>query len=71
MGDANEMSLRVESDPDQIEVLGEAGFCLVECSVGGRSLVCELELDHHNDYSHLQGVAISAYGDTLFGVRRN
>jgi hypothetical protein len=46
---------------EEIERLVDEGYCPIECSVGGKSIVDEMELDHHGEYSHLPGVAIAAY----------
>lgn len=46
------------------------GYCPVECSFGDKSVVDELEMDHHGVKSHLESVAIRAYRDN-FGVRAN
>ena len=46
----------------------EQGYCPVECSFGGVSVVDSLELDHHGSKSHLESVAIRAYRD-FFGKR--
>ena len=45
------------------------GFCPIECSIGGESIVDDLIMDHHGPHSHLESVAIRAYRD-LFGARR-
>jgi len=47
----------------EVKSLVAAGFCPVECSIGGRSIVDELVMDHHGDLSHLESVAIRAYRD--------
>lgn len=52
---------RVRSTVSEIEQAVSDGFCPIECSVGGRSIVDDLELDHHGEYSHLPGVALAAY----------
>jgi hypothetical protein len=53
---------RVSSDSSEIEELvTSGGFCPIECSIGGKSIVDDLELDHHGEYSHLPGVALAAY----------
>lgn len=51
-----------------VESYVAAGYCPVECSFGGISVVDSLELDHHGEKSHLESVAIRAYRD-FFGVR--
>ena len=47
-----------------------AGYEAVECSIDGRSLVGALEMDHHGERSHLEGVAVRGYRDHL-GARRD
>ena len=53
------------------EALGlkDQGFCPVECSFGGSVVVDHLTMDHHGEWSHLDGVALRAYRDH-FGARR-
>lgn len=51
-----------------VELIAAAGYCPVECSFGNRSVVDELEMDHHGEKSHLESVAIRAYRDH-FGKR--
>lgn len=54
---------------DRIDrLVSEGGYTPVECSVGGESIVDDLELDHHGEYSHLPGVAIAAY-ENFLGAR--
>ena len=54
----------------------ELGFCPVECSYGGVSVVDDLNMDHHGvtvdgrDLSELESVAIRAYRD-CYGKRFN
>lgn len=48
----------------------DAGYCPIELSLGGQSIVDELEMDHHGCLSHLEGVAVRAYRDH-FGARKN
>jgi hypothetical protein len=52
----------VSNSEDEIDKLVvEGGYCPVECSIGGESVVDDMELDHHGEYSHLPGVAIAGY----------
>lgn len=60
--------IAMSKDIETVKNLVAAGFCPVECSFGGVSVVDELELDHHGEKSHLESVAIRAYRD-FFGVR--
>ncbi len=60
--------VRVTNDAEQVRKFVEAGFCPVECSVGGESITDELAMDHHGTESHREGVAIRAYRDH-FGAR--
>lgn len=59
----------VNTTVEAIELL-EQGYCPVECSIGGESIVDELSMDHHGVLSHLEGVAVRAYRD-YFGVRKS
>ena len=53
-----------------VEILVSEGYCPVECSLGGDSIVDDLLMDHHGKYSRLEGgVAVRAYRDH-FGARR-
>lgn len=46
-----------------IRSTAEAGFEPIECSIGGKSIVGPLRMDHHGELSGLEGVAIRAYRD--------
>lgn len=48
--------------------LAARGFCPIECSIGGESVIDSLAMDHHGAESHREGVALRAYRDH-FGVR--
>lgn len=63
------IEVRHSSSAAEIRALAAHGYEPIECSIGGASLVGELEMDHHGERSHLEGVAIRAYRD-LFGRRR-
>lgn len=55
---------------EEAERLRAAGFCPVECAFGERSIVDELELDHHGQLSALEPVSVRAWRD-LHGRRRH
>ena len=58
----------VSKDINAVRELAAVGYCPVECSFGGTTVVNELELDHHGSMSHLESVAIRAYRD-FFAAR--
>lgn len=62
------ITIAFEKNIETVKALVEQGYCPVECSFGGVSVVDELELDHHGEKSHLESVAIRAYRD-FFGKR--
>jgi hypothetical protein len=64
------LDVRVLNDIESIRDLVDQGWCPVECSVDGESVVDELEMDHHGAYSHLEAVSIRAWRDH-FGARRD
>jgi hypothetical protein len=57
-------------DADRVESLVEQGYCPIECSIGGDSIVDTLKMDHHGELSHLEPVSIRAYRDH-WGARRD
>lgn len=61
--------IKVSNDAEEIRQLVKEGFCPVECSIG-ESIVDDLVMDHHGEFSHLESVAIRAYRDN-FGTRRD
>lgn len=63
------MQIFMTNDRHAVERYIEMGFCPVECSIGGESLVDHLQMDHHGTLSHLESVAVRAYRDH-FGARR-
>ncbi len=65
-----EVDVIVSNDIDEIRAYVAQGWCPVECSVDGESVVDELVMDHHGKLSHLEAVSIRAYRD-FFGVRRD
>ncbi len=54
----------------EARVLSGLGHCPVECSFGEHSVVDELRMDHHGEWSRLEGVALRAYRDH-WGARRS
>lgn len=62
------MELIISNSADEIRRLVAEGFCPVECSIGGESIVDELMMDHHGKLAHLESVAVRAYRDR-FGAR--
>jgi hypothetical protein len=62
--------LIVTNDKQQVLDLIDMGYCPVECSIDGESLVDSLEMDHHGVRSDLEGVAVRAYRDH-FGARKD
>jgi hypothetical protein len=65
-----ELDIVVSTDANQISFLIDQGFTPVECSIDGRSIVDDLEMDHHGNLSDKEGVAIRAYRDH-FGARKD
>ncbi|MBU1166984.1 hypothetical protein KKC60_01075 [Patescibacteria group bacterium] len=64
----SEVKLVLSNDPAQIRQLVSKGYCPVECSIDGASIVDALLMDHHGEYSHLESVAVRAYRDH-YGAR--
>jgi len=63
------MQIIVTNEEAEVEILKAKAFCPIECSIGGKSIVDFLMMDHHGGLSHLESVAVRAYRDH-FGVRR-
>ncbi len=57
------VTLRISQDASQVRHLMAQGWCPVECSIDGLSLVDELEMDHHGSRGHLEPVAVRALRD--------
>lgn len=64
----NKLIVRVTNDASEVRDLVSQGYAAIECSIGGESIVCDLEMDHHGERSHLESVAIRAYRDH-YGAR--
>lgn len=67
---APKLDIVVSNSADEIGTLLAQGFCAVECSIGGSSIVDVLNMDHHGDLSHLEAVSMRSYRDH-FGARRD
>lgn len=63
-----QINLVLTNDAGEIRRLVGEGFCPIECSIGGESIVDSLEMDHHGDCSGLEPVSVRAYRDN-FGAR--
>ncbi len=57
------LELWMTNDVGQVRGRVAQGFCPVECSVGGQSVVDGLMMDHHGELSGLESVAIRALRD--------
>lgn len=66
---SNQLIVRVTNDAAEVRTLIAEGYAAIECSIGGESIVCGLEMDHHGERSHLESVAIRSYRDH-FGARK-
>jgi hypothetical protein len=64
------MKLVLSNNVEEIKSLVAEGYCPIECSIGGISIVDDLQMDHHGSLSHLESVAIRAYRDH-YGARKN
>ena len=62
------MKLVLTNKTSEVEKLVAEGWCPVECSIGGESIVDSLQMDHHGTLSHLESVAVRAYRDH-YGAR--
>ncbi len=62
------LEIVLRKDIKDVELIAAVGYCPVECSFGNKSVVDELEMDHHGEKSGLESVAIRAYRDH-FGKR--
>ena len=67
---SNSLKVRVTNDAAEVRRLIDEGFAAIECSIGGESITCPLNMDHHGERSHLESVAIRAYRDH-FGARKS
>lgn len=64
------LSLILSNSVEEIRDLVSQGFCPIECSIGGESIVDDLQMDHHGALSHLEAVSSRSYRDH-YGVRIN
>ena len=65
-----QITLVLSNNVSEIRDLVSQGFCPIECSIGGESIVDDLQMDHHGSLSHLEPVSIRSYRD-LFAVRKD
>jgi len=70
------MEIILSNDINEIRQLISQGFCPVECSIGGESIVDALEMDHHGEMSYQENEFslidqhITIYNDNLI-LQRN
>jgi hypothetical protein len=57
------MEVILSNDEKTVRELVAKGYCPVECSINGHSIVDDLVMDHHEDRSHLEAVSIRAIRD--------
>jgi len=57
------IEIKISYSPKEIKALAEKGYIPIECALGSISIVDGYALDHHNEFSHLEGVALRAYRD--------
>lgn len=57
------MEVILSNDEKTVRELVAQGYCPVECSINGHSIVDDLVMDHHEDRSHLEAVSIRAIRD--------
>jgi len=62
------MKLVLTNNAEEVKSLVADGYCPIECSIGGESIIDTLQMDHHGENSHLEAVSIRAYRDH-FGAR--
>ena len=66
-----EIDIRYANTPEEAEDFVRKGYEPVECSFGDKSVVGDLQLDHHGNLSHLEPVSISAARLAIEGIRKN
>lgn len=64
------MEIKYSNNIEEIKKLVKKGYYPVECSIGGKSIVDKLKMDHHEEWSYLEPVALRAYRDQ-YGARKN
>lgn len=65
----NKLEIVVKKNIQDVELIAKVGYCPVECSFGNKSVIDELQMDHHGEMSHMESVAVRAYRDH-FGARQ-
>ena len=63
-----EMKIAFSKNAEAVAAMVAEGFCPIECSFGNKSIIDDLKMDHHGEYSNLESVAVRAYRDH-FGAR--
>lgn len=63
-----EMKIAFSKNAEAVAAMVAEGFCPIECSFGNKSIIDDLKMDHHGEYSDLESVAVRAYRDH-FGAR--
>ena len=66
---SNELEIEVVNTEEEAINFKNKGYIPVECSFGDVSVIDAFMLDHHAQYSELEGVAIRAYRDFFGAVR--
>jgi hypothetical protein len=58
-----DIDIILTNDEAEVRRLVGKGYCPVECSINGHSIVDSLVMDHHEDRSHLEAVSVRAIRD--------
>lgn len=64
------MEIVYSNNIKEIRKLVKRGYCPIECSLSGKSIIDELKMDHHEEWSYLEPVALRAYRDS-WGARKD
>ncbi len=68
MAKINDIQIVYVKNSDEARAAMEQGYTPIECAFGPKTVVDELQMDHHGPLSHLECVSIRAYRDH-FGAR--
>lgn len=63
MQKGNAIDIILTNDEAEVRRLVGKGYCPVECSINGHSIVDSLVMDHHENLSHLEAVSVRAIRD--------
>lgn len=58
-----DIDIILTNDEAEVRRLVGKGYCPVECSINGHSIVDSLVMDHHEDLSHLEAVSVRSIRD--------